>query len=180
MGMSEWDYAVASGSPSESFTSSGAEATVVYIGPSDYRRINFIKDVFGAWNVYTTNVGTVEEPKYVQCAQQYPIASPYAHPTALAADGACTGPYCLWPDTFSGKPADDNSIQYLDDPQCTATNDLLRPIMDTCAWEYTVNYRYRNHAQLPKMLQQQPEIFANPPIPWALTLMFVPTQTRSG
>lgn len=165
MGMSDWDYSIASGSPTENFTTSGAEVSVVYIGPSS-NRVAFIKDVFGAWRVYTTNVGTTEEPKYVQCAQQYPQVTPYADLSSLAANGACVGPYCLYPDTFSGKPLDDNSMPNVwSDPDCTVTNDLLRPIVDTCAWEYTVNYRYRNHARLPKMLEQDPAIFANPPIP---------------
>ena len=166
MGMSEWGYSIVGGSPSESFTTSGAEASVTYIGPS-ISRMDFIKGVFGAWHIYQTNVGSVEVPRYVQCAQQYPIASPYADLPTIAANGACVGPYCLWPDTFSGKPADDSSIPNLwSDPDCTVTNDLLRPVVDTCAWEYTVNYRYRNHATLPQILKQHAEIGPNPPIPF--------------
>lgn len=165
MGMQEHGYAVLSGSPVESFTTSGAEAVVKYIGPS-LTRVDFIRDVFGAWNIVTNNIGTELNPIFVQCAQMVPPASPYPYPTVIDADGGCTGLYCLWPDTFTGQPSDENSIPNLwNDPQCDVENDLLRPIVDTCAWEYTVNYRYKNNGRLPAMLQQDPRVGPNPPIP---------------
>jgi hypothetical protein len=152
MGMAEWGYSVLEGSPSEQFTTSGAEATVKYIGPSQYR-VPFIMEVFGAWHVDQRTVTVQEDPaitRLVKCAVMYPEVTAYPYLTVLDDEAQCTGAVCLWPDTFSGQPSGDSKPYLLN---CGAGSDLGWPILDQCAWEYSVNYRYKNNGSLPDILK---------------------------
>lgn len=165
MGMAEWGYSVLEGSPSEQFTTSGAEASVKYIGPSLYR-VPFIKEVFGAWHIDSTTVnlapeGASENLKTYKCAIMSPEVTAYPYMTVLDDEAQCTGEVCLWPDTFSGQPSGDSKPYLLN---CGAGSDLGYPILDQCAWEYTVNYRYKNNGSLPDILN--PDTTINPTVPF--------------
>lgn len=165
MGMAEWGYSVLEGSPSEQFTTSGAEASVKYIGPSLYR-VPFIKEVFGAWNINSEEVNIAPEGaqlklKTYKCATMSPEVTAYPYMTVLNEEAQCTGEVCLWPDTFSGNPSGDSKPYLLN---CGAGSDLGYPILDQCAWEYTVNYRYKNNGSLPDILN--PDTTINPTIPF--------------
>lgn len=164
MGMAEWGYSVLEGSPSEQFTTSGAEASVKYIGPSLYR-VPFIKEVFGAWHISSSQVevqdGDNTTTETLRCAAMSPQPTAYPYMTVLNEEAQCTGEVCLWPDTFSGQPSGDSKPYLLN---CGAGSDLGYPILDQCAWEYTVNYRYKNNGALPDILN--PSTTLNPSVPF--------------
>lgn len=171
----DWDgsfignYSVNSGSPVEQYTTSGPEASVTYVGPHDYR-VPFLQSIFGAWTILDTLLcPEIEEPELrsprVCAAHLNPFPCPYPYPILVEGEPACPTESCLWPDTFTCRPAGNNLAPYLYDCGDEELGPCERPIMDECGAEIQINFRYKNHARLPDIFSRCSGIPYVPPIP---------------
>lgn len=148
----------------ERYTNMGAEATMIFIGPST-DRFSFLKQWFPAWWI---NADPVEGP----CCVTYVAGtgpSPYPDIDRRGSFGAPPIPVCntligaeLWPDTYSIAPYDATCTPY--PLECYDGIGAPVPIIqhpvyyggtdsgDECFAEITINFRRKVHAGWPRSM----------------------------
>jgi hypothetical protein len=141
----------------ERYTSNGAEATIVFDGPSLFRY-----DLIGAY--FPLWLFTADPTTGVCCANLIPGTGPTPYPDLLSAqvdETVSCGEHglCLWPDTYSVGPGTNTCNPAPLDCDLPAPNPILmRPLYysgkpgEVCDAQITINFRRKHHAGWPRFL----------------------------
>lgn len=142
---------------SERYTTNGAEATMVFDGPSQFR-YTLIGAYFPLWTIIAT------PPTGECCAQQVPGTGPTPYPDLLSAqidEIVSCGQFglCLWPDTFSVVAGTNTCTPASINCDTPIANPILgRPLYysgkqgEHCDARVTINFRRKHHADWPRFM----------------------------
>lgn len=157
----------------ERYTTSGAEASMVFAGPSKFR-YTLIGSYFPMWTIIS-NPATGE-----CCAAIVPGTGPTAYPDLLSAqidETTWCGAFgsCLWPDTYSVGPGSNTcNAGQIDCDIPIANSILVRPLYysgkpgEECDAQITINFRRKHHADWPRFMYPcngEQDVWRPPTIP---------------